>query len=176
VKFLPTPVDGAWLIEPEPYEDVRGSFARIFCRREFQAAGLPFEVVQSNLARNRFAGIVRGLHYQEPPAEERKLVRCVAGAVFDVIIDMRPASPTRHKTFGVRLDAARAHSLFIPAGVAHGYQTLEDGTDFMYLTDQFYAPGVEKGVRYNDPYFSIPWPLEPKEVTPRDSSWPLVQG
>jgi dTDP-4-dehydrorhamnose 3,5-epimerase len=174
VKFLATAIAGAYVVEPEPHADDRGSFARIFCKREFGAQGIDFEVLQSNLARNAFAGTVRGLHFVERPLQEQKLVRCVAGAVFDVIVDMRPDSPTRHSCCWVRLDAVNRLALFIPSGVAHGYQVLEDNTDFMYLTDQYYSPGVELGVRYSDPKLAIPWPLQVRGVTGRDMEWPLL--
>jgi dTDP-4-dehydrorhamnose 3,5-epimerase len=174
VKFEPTSVAGAWLVKPEPHEDPRGSFARIFCSREFEGAGLQFVVAQSNLARSRHAGQVRGLHYVPSPEVEQKLVRCVAGAVLDVIVDMRRDSPTWLACFSTRLDPVNNHALFIPSGVAHGYQVLEDDTDFMYLTDGFYRAGLEKGVRYDDPRLAIPWPLPPRGVTERDATWPLI--
>lgn len=174
MKFRPTPIAGAWVIDPEPHRDERGSFARVFCRREFEEVGIRFEVAQSNLARNLWAGQVRGLHYVDAPEQEQKLVRCVSGAVLDVIVDMRPESPTLHACFWTRLDPDNGHGLFIPSGVAHGYQALEDRTDFMYLTDHFYRPGIEKGVRYNDPKLGIPWPLPPRGVTERDGMWPLI--
>lgn len=172
--FAPTPISGAMLVDLEPHVDARGSFARAFCKREFAQHGVDFDVVQCNLARSHRAGIVRGLHYQERPAEERKLVRCVAGAVFDVLVDMRPTSASFRKTFHVRLDAQRRQALFVPSGVAHGYQALEDQTEFLYMTDQYYAPGVEKGVRYSDPRLAIPWPLPPRDVAERDERWPLL--
>jgi dTDP-4-dehydrorhamnose 3,5-epimerase len=172
--FTPTTIAGAMLVDLEPHVDARGSFARAFCKREFAQQGIDFDVVQCNLARSQHAGIVRGLHYQEHPAEERKLVRCIAGAVFDVLVDMRPASASFRATFHVRLDAARRQSLYVPAGVAHGYQALEDGTEVLYMTDQYYAPGVERGVRYSDPRLAVPWPLPARDVAERDQRWPLL--
>jgi dTDP-4-dehydrorhamnose 3,5-epimerase len=172
--FTPTSIAGAWLVDLEPREDHRGSFARAFCKREFEAQGIRFDIVQCNLARTLHAGVVRGLHYQEDPAQESKLVRCVAGAVLDALVDMRPASPTYRAVYWVRLDTVTRQSLFIPGGVAHGYQALADSTEFLYMTDEFYAPGVEKGVRYNDPALGIPWPLPALDVTPRDQQWPLL--
>lgn len=172
--FTPTSIAGVYLVDLEPREDHRGSFARAFCQREFGEQGVVFSIVQCNLARTLHAGVVRGLHYQEHPAEEQKLVRCVAGAVFDALIDMRPASPTYRTVFYARLDTVDRQALFIPAGVAHGYQALEDNTEFLYMTDQFYSPGVEKGVRYNDPGASIPWPLPARDVAERDQQWPLL--
>lgn len=172
--FKSTTIAGAFVIELEPKEDDRGSFARSFCRREFAAQGIEFSVAQCNLARSFRSGIVRGLHYQEPPAAERKLVRCVAGEVFDVIVDMRPDSSTYRAVFHLLLNPVNRSSLFIPAGVAHGYQVLADNTEFLYMTDEFYSPGHEKGVRYSDPYLSIPWPLPVRQVTDRDQAWPLL--
>lgn len=168
----PTNIQDAWLIEPEPRVDTRGSFSRILCLRELAARGVRFEVVQANLAHTDHAGVIRGLHYQEPPNEDQKLVRCVAGAIHDVIMDTRPASPTFGRVHQVRLDAVRKWSLFIPGGVAHGYQALEDGTEVLYLTDRYYVPGLEKGLRYSDPALGASWPLEPRDVAERDLEWP----
>jgi dTDP-4-dehydrorhamnose 3,5-epimerase len=172
--FTPIPIAGAFLIELEPRADARGSFARAFCRREFEAQGVAFEVVQCNLARTHQAGVVRGLHFQEPPAQEQKLVRCIAGAVLDGLVDMRPDSPTYRVVYSTRLDADNRCALFIPSGVAHGYQVLADDTEFFYMTDQFYSPGHERGVRYDDPKLGIDWPLPPRDVADRDRQWPLL--
>lgn len=172
--FTPTAIEGAWMVDLEPRTDHRGSFARAFCLREFEAQGIRFSVAQANLAHTAHAGIVRGLHYQETPHEDQKLVRCVAGAVLDVIIDMRPQSPTYRAVHHVRLDTVQRRALFIPGGVAHGYQALEDDTEFLYMTDQFYAPGLEKGVRYDDPRLGVAWPLPSRDVAERDRRWPLL--
>jgi dTDP-4-dehydrorhamnose 3,5-epimerase len=174
VKFRGTRISGAYVIELEPHVDDRGSFARAYCKREFDENGISFEIVQSNFAYTKDAGVIRGLHYQEPPMQERKLVRCISGAVLDVLVDMRPSSPSFRLTLETRLDARNRYALFIPAGVAHGYQTLDRNTEFFYMTDQFYAPGLEKGVRYSDPALSISWPLPPHGVTERDANWPLL--
>lgn len=172
--FTPTTIAGAYLIDLEPKQDGRGSFARAFCQRELAGQGITFNIAQCNLANTSRAGVVRGLHYQERPAEEQKVVRCIAGAVFDALVDMRPSSATYLAVYWVRLDPVQRQSLLVPAGIAHGYQALLDHTEFLYMTDQFYAPGAEKGVRYSDPRFAIPWPLAPREVTERDQQWPLV--
>jgi len=174
--FHETSIDGAFLIELEPYEDERGSFSRIVCQNEFAAAGISLLVAQANLATSTRAGVVRGLHYHEKPVHEQKLVRCVAGAVFDVIMDMRPESATYLSVFTARLDTRNRHSVFIPAGVAHGYQTLEDDTAFMYMTDHFFTPGYEKGVRYDDPVARIEWPMTPRDLAERDKRWPHLQA
>lgn len=176
MRFTATPIAGAWVVDLEPREDHRGSFARAFCVRELGAQGIRFQVAQANLAHTHHAGVVRGLHYQEPPHDDQKLVRCVAGAVFDVIIDMRPQSTTHRAVFSIQLDAQRRQALFIPGGVAHGYQALQDATEFLYMTDQFYTPGLEKGVRYSDPALGVCWPLLPRDVAERDAQWPLLGG
>lgn len=172
--FTRLPIAGAFLIELEPRGDARGSFARAYCKREFEAQGISFDVVQSNLARTHHAGVVRGLHYQEPPADEQKLVRCLSGGVLDGLIDMRPDSPSYRTVYSTRLDAENRRALFVPSGVAHGYQVLLDGTEFFYMTDQYYAPGQERGVRFDDPKLGIDWPLPPRDVADRDRQWPLL--
>ncbi len=176
MRFQPLPIAGALRIEVEPREDDRGSFARVFCLKELADQGLDFQVRQANLAQTRLAGTVRGLHYQVAPALERKIVRCVVGEVFDVIVDMRPDSPTFRAVHWERLSATNRVALFVPALVAHGYQTLDDGTDFFYLTDQFYRADKEVGVRPLDPSLAIPWPLPPVGMTARDIGWPLLEA
>jgi len=130
--------------------------------------------VQCNRAHTHHAGVVRGLHYQSKPADDAKLVRCVSGAVFDVMVDMREESPTFRRAFWTRLDAVSRQALFIPGGVAHGYQALCEGTEFLYMTDRFYEPGLEHGIRFDDPRAGIPWPLAPRDVSERDRHWPLL--
>jgi dTDP-4-dehydrorhamnose 3,5-epimerase len=174
VIFTPTPIAGVFLVALEPRVDARGSFARAFCKREFASAGIAFDVVQANLAVTVHAGTVRGLHYQVAPAQEAKLVRCLRGAVFDALVDMRPESATFRAVHWQRLDAQSRLALFVPPGVAHGYQALVDDTEFMYLTDQFYTPGQERGVRFDDPQAAIPWPLPACHVAERDRQWPLL--
>jgi dTDP-4-dehydrorhamnose 3,5-epimerase len=176
VIFTHIPIDGAYLVELEPRIDQRGSFARAFCKREFSAAGIEFDIAQCNLARTERAGIVRGLHFQPKPVEDAKLVRCLSGAVFDAMVDMRPSSPTYRRTFWMRLDAVARHALFIPGGVAHGYQALCANTEFLYMTDRYYEPGIERGVRFDDPSAGIPWPMPALDVADRDTKWPLLDG
>lgn len=173
--FSSIAISGAYLIDLEPRADHRGSFARAFCLREFSANKIAFPIAQCNLAHTLHAGVVRGLHYQEKPAEEQKLVRCMNGAVFDTLVDMRRESPTYMTVYSVRLDSRNRKALFIPGGVAHGYQTLVDNTEFMYMTDQFYTPGVERGLRYDDPSLKIAWPLPARDVAERDRQWSLVE-
>jgi dTDP-4-dehydrorhamnose 3,5-epimerase len=174
MKFQPTAISGAFLIELEPKTDDRGSFARSFCGREFASHEIDFKTAQCNIAHTHQAGTVRGLHYFAKPAGEQKLVRCIAGEVFDVIVDMRDHSVTYRQVFTTRLSAANRLSLFIPAGVAHGYQTLSNDTTFFYMTDEFYVAGYEKGVRFDDPSLSVSWPLSPINVTDRDKCWPSL--
>jgi dTDP-4-dehydrorhamnose 3,5-epimerase len=176
MKFTRVSIDGAFLVDLEPREDSRGSFARVFCKREFAAQGVDFEIAQCNLARTHHAGVIRGLHYQKPPANEMKLVRCLRGAVLDALIDMRADSPTYRRVYSTRLDAESRRALLVPAGVAHGYQALADDTEFFYMTDQYYSPGLEEGVRFSDPALGIDWPLPPRDVAERDQLWPLLDA
>jgi dTDP-4-dehydrorhamnose 3,5-epimerase len=172
--FTRTSIAGAYLIDLDPRVDHRGSFARAFCKQEFAGAGIEFDILQCNLAHTNHAGVVRGLHFQEKPVEDNKLVRCVSGAVFDALVDMRVDSSTYREVLWVKLDAVARQALFVPGGVAHGYQALVNHTEFLYLTDQYYSPGLEKGVRFDDPSIAVPWPLPPVDVAERDRNWPLL--
>lgn len=170
-------IPGAYLLEPQRHEDERGFFARTFCRREFEERGLEPTVVQCNISYNRRRGTVRGMHYQAAPAPEVKLVRCTRGAIYDVIVDLRPGpqeGPLRQ--VGVELDADNRAALYIPAGVAHGFQTLADDTEVFYQMSEFYAPGAGRGVRWNDPRIAVTWPLEISEISDRDRSFPDFEG
>ena len=149
--FTSTEVDGAVEVRPELLADERGFFARTFCAREFGAAGLRSVVAQANVSFNERAGTLRGLHFQRPPAEEAKLVRCTRGRVYDVAVDLRPASPTYLRYVGIVLDAEERNALYVPEGCAHGYLTLEDGCEVWYQVSEFYTPGVEGGLRWDDP-------------------------
>ncbi len=172
--FTPISINGAYLVELEPHEDERGSFARAFCRREFIDQRIDFSVLQCNMARTNQAGTVRGLHYLEPPNIEQKFVRCLTGAVLDVIVDIRPQSDSYRTVYSQRLDSENRMALFLPSGIAHGYQALVDHSEFMYMTDQYYTPGLERGIRFNDPELGIEWPLEVHGITERDQKWPLL--
>jgi dTDP-4-dehydrorhamnose 3,5-epimerase len=176
VKFTPTEVDGAMIVDLEPREDSRGLFARTFDVDEFAAHGLDVSVAQCNLSFNHEAGTLRGLHRQVPPYAEGKLVRCTAGAIVDVAVDVRPDSPTYGKHVMVELSAANHRALFIPAYVAHGYQTLVDDTEVSYQVSGPYAPGGEQGFRYDDPELAIQWPLEVAVISDKDAGWPLVES
>jgi len=173
VRFVAVELEGAYLLELEPSEDERGSFARTWCRDELAAHGLVNEVAQCSISRNTRAGTLRGMHFQNSPHEEAKLVRCTRGAIFDVIIDLRPGSPTQARWIGVELDADRGTALFVPKGFAHGFQTLVDDTEVLYMISDSYAPESASGVRWDDPTFSIDWPpAEQRTLSERDLSWP----
>jgi dTDP-4-dehydrorhamnose 3,5-epimerase len=171
MRFVECDLSGAMVLEPEPVQDDRGHFARLFCRREFEAHGLNPCVAQANVAFNRLRGTVRGLHFQYPPAAESKLVRCTRGAILDVIVDLRPESPTFLRHVAVEISAANRRSLYIPERFAHGYQTLEDGTETSYLVGEFYAPEFEGGLLHDDPRLGIAWPLAVAAVSAKDRRW-----
>jgi len=163
---------GAWAIDIEPREDERGFFARSWCRREFAAHGLNPNVVQCNISFNRRKGTVRGMHFQISPHEEARVVKCTRGSVHDVIIDLRPGSETYRRWAGVDLTADNRRMLYVPEGFAHGFQTLEDDAEVLYLMSQFFAPEAARGVRWNDPAFAIRWPLPASVISERDRSYP----
>lgn len=174
MKFIPTSIENAYVIEWEGSQDQRGSFTRIFCAREFRERGLNWKIAQANLCFTKEKGTLRGMHYQIPPAEESKLVRCVRGSIFDVIVDMRADSPTFLKHFGVLLSAENRRALYIPPLCAHGYQSLTDHTEILYQTGGFYSPEYERGLRYNDPTLNLEWPLSVSVISEKDANWPLL--
>ncbi|MDY7000426.1 MAG: dTDP-4-dehydrorhamnose 3,5-epimerase [Thermodesulfobacteriota bacterium] len=174
MKFHETPLKGAYVVEPEPFFDARGGFARIFCQKELAGAGLGCDIVQANRSVNAKAGCVRGLHYQSPPKAETKMVTCIRGAVRDVIVDLRRGSSTFLQWFGKTLTAENMLLIYAPAGFAHGFQTLEDNSELLYLHTEFYSPDHEDGIRHDDPLLGIDWPLEPTGVSDRDRSHPLL--
>ncbi len=176
MKFEPAPLKDAWVITLDPHGDDRGYFARAFCRKEFEAHGIETNVAQCNASFNKEAGTLRGMHYQTDPASETKLVRCVRGALYDVIVDLRPDSPTYMKNFGVRLTADNLKMLFVPRNFAHGFLTLEPDTEAFYMVAEFYTPEYECGLRHNDPALGIEWPSPIKVISEKDASWPLLQG
>ncbi|MGH1359698.1 MAG: dTDP-4-dehydrorhamnose 3,5-epimerase [Burkholderiaceae bacterium] len=171
MKFHSTSVEGAWLIDLESRADDRGSFGRAFCTEEFKAQGIEMPVVQANLANTVKRGTMRGLHYQVAPAAEAKLMRCVRGSVFDVLVDVRENSPTYLKWFGVELSADNQQALYVPPLCAHGYLTLEDNTDMFYLVSEAYTPGAERGACWDDPAFAIDWPITPVVLSEKDRQW-----
>lgn len=170
--FQPTRLSSVWLVEIEPHYDERGHFARTWCRREFAAHGLEADFVQASLSFNHTRGTIRGMHFQEPPLKEVKLVRCTRGAIFDVVIDLRAGSATRHLWQGFELSAGNATALYIPNGFAHGFQTLEPDTEVAYQFSEYYVPEAASGVRFDDPAFAIKWPLPATAISPRDRTWP----
>ena len=173
--FTPTGIDGVVLVTPEIRADERGFFARTFCAREFEAAGLRPLVAQANVSFNHHAGTLRGLHFQRPPAAEAKLVRCTRGQVYDVAVDLRPASPSYLRHVGVVLDADERHALYVPEGCAHGYLTLQADCEVVYQVSEFYTPGVEGGLRWDDPALAIAWPAEVRVISEKDAAWPYLQ-
>jgi dTDP-4-dehydrorhamnose 3,5-epimerase len=175
VRFTETNVGGAKVIDPSPLEDARGRFMRAWCAREFAANGLEFLPAQANMGFSARKGTVRGMHFQDVPAVEAKLVRCTRGSMFDVVLDLRPESPSYCKWYGVELNASNGRMLYVPEGCAHGYQTLEEGTEMYYMTSEFYTPNAVRGVRFDDPAFSIQWPLDAAVVSEQDRNWPLVE-
>ena len=171
--FKETKLKGAFVIEIEKREDERGFFARAWCKREFEDHGLNAQLVQANIAFSRKKGTLRGMHYQAPPYEEAKLIRCIKGGVFDVIIDIRPDSPQYKEWFGLQLTSDNYKMLYVPEGFAHGYQTLDDNTEVFYPASQFYSPESERGVRWDDPAFGIEWPETDNLVmSEKDKTWP----
>jgi dTDP-4-dehydrorhamnose 3,5-epimerase len=171
--FKETKLKGAFIIETEPIGDNRGLFARAWCQKEFEAHGLIKSFVQANLTFSPKLGTLRGLHYQIAPHEEIKLVRCTRGAIYDVIIDLRPESPTFKQWLATNLTADNHKMIYIPGGFAHGYQILMDDTEVFYQVGQFYAPECERGIRWNDPSFAIDWPINsPLILSEKDKHWP----
>jgi len=170
--FTETQLPGVYIIDPERREDDRGFFARVWCRRELEEHGLNARVAQVNAGFTHRKGGLRGLHYQLPPRQEAKLVRCTMGALLDVILDLRPQSPTYRRWVGVELTAQNRRLVYVPEGCAHGYQTLVDNTEMYYQTSEFYAADLARGVRYDDPAFAIGWPLPITSISAADRSWP----
>jgi dTDP-4-dehydrorhamnose 3,5-epimerase len=172
--FRETGLDGAWLIDLEKRSDDRGFFARLFCEDEFRAAGLETNFVQINTSLSITAGTLRGMHYQLPPASEVKVVRCVCGELWDCIVDLRPDSPTFSKWFGATLSADNRSMMYVPQGFAHGFITLSDDAEALYLVSATYSPENERGLRWNDPAFGIEWPRAPSKISAKDGSWKLL--
>lgn len=173
MKFIETPLSGAFVVEIEPHSDERGFFARMFSAREFREHGLRDDLTEVSVSRNLKARTLRGMHFQRPPHEETKLVRVVRGRVYDVIVDLRDFSPTLGRWFGRELSAETGEALYIPAGFAHGFLTLEDQTDVWYhITDTFH-PEAAAGIRWDDPFFGIAWPNQPEIISKADGSLPI---
>jgi len=168
--FRPIPLAGAYLIDLEKRGDERGFFARAFCENEFRGHGLVTRFIQMNDSLSAHKGTLRGMHYQLAPAAEVKLVRCIRGALYDAILDLRPDSPSFGRSFGAELSAENRRMMYVPKGFAHGFLTLADDTEAFYLVDEFYAPQSERGIRWNDPRFGIEWPLQPTVLSEKDAN------
>jgi dTDP-4-dehydrorhamnose 3,5-epimerase len=176
MRFTASDIEGVVIVDIEPAHDERGAFARLHCPEEFAAAGHPFAPRQTSLSRNTRAHTLRGMHYEAAPHEEAKLVRVVRGAIFDVAVDLRPASPTFRRWVGTELSAENGRALLIGKGLAHGFITLEDNTDVLYQIDRIFEPGHGRGVRWNDPAFGIEWPAAPAVISARDAGYEDVEG
>jgi dTDP-4-dehydrorhamnose 3,5-epimerase len=173
--FEPTVLPGVVVVSSDRHVDDRGFFARTWCAREFAEAGLPSGLAQCSISWNERRHTLRGMHWESAPQHESKLVRCTRGAIFDVILDLRPESPTYLSHVGLSLNADDHRSVFIPPGMAHGFLTMEDGTEVLYQMDSFYAPEAERGARWDDPAFGIAWPVVPAVISERDLSFPDYQ-
>lgn len=174
MKFEQTALAGVWIVDLDPRVDERGTFARTYCREEFAAHGLHTEWPQCNVSRNRLRGTLRGLHFQAEPHPEIKLVRCTTGAIFDVVVDLRRDSPSFGQWLGFELTTATGRALYIPAGFAHGFQTLTDDSEVSYMMGTAYVPELAGGVRWNDSAIGVRWPLPPVALSPQDAALPLL--
>jgi dTDP-4-dehydrorhamnose 3,5-epimerase len=170
--FTETPISGAFLIDLEKRGDERGFFARAFCEKEFAAHGLVTQFVQANNSLSALKGTLRGMHYQLAPMAETKLIRCIRGALYDVVLDLRSDSPTFGHSFGAELTAENRTMMYVPKGFAHGFITLVADTEAFYLVDEFYGPAYERGICWNDPRFKISWPLQPSVLSEKDAKHP----
>jgi dTDP-4-dehydrorhamnose 3,5-epimerase len=169
MKFNPTPLEGAYTIDLEKREDDRGFFARLFCINEYDQHNLDRNIVQVNNSLSKDKGTLRGIHYQLAPKAETKIVRCIKGSLYDVIVDLRPGSPTFLKWFGAELSADNRMMMFVPKGFGHAFLTLEENTEAFYMVTEFYAPEFERGIRWNDPKIGIEWPIDPVVISDKDN-------
>ena len=176
MRFTKTELEGVFIIDIEQMSDDRGFFARTFCAKEFEAHGIDPAIAQCNLALTKLAGTVRGLHFQLPPATETKFIRCIQGAIVDVAVDLRQESPTYLKHVAVELSAENRRALLVPVHFAHGYQTLLPQSEVMYQVSEFYTPGVESGLRFDDPRLAIDWPLEVTAISDKDQACLLLEN
>jgi len=176
MTFLETPLNGAFVVDLEPKADERGFFVRVWCEEEFAAHGLDATIAQASLSYNQCRGTLRGLHYRVAPHAESKIVRCIRGAIYDVVVDLRPGSASYCQWFSVELTSDNRKSIYIPEGCAHGFQTLEDDTEVLYLMSKRYAPKAERGLRWDDRAIGITWPdVKTRIMSERDRNWPLLQ-
>jgi dTDP-4-dehydrorhamnose 3,5-epimerase len=176
LRFTELPVSGSFVIDMDMIHDHRGFFGRVWCERELLAHGLNAEIAQVNVGFSKTKGTLRGLHYQEAPHQEVKVVRCTQGRLYDLVLDLRPDSSTYKRWAGVELTAENRRMLYIPMGCAHGYLTLEDDTEMYYSTSAFYSAPASAGVRYDDPEFGIQWPEEVSVISDKDRAWPFLSG
>lgn len=176
MHFSETPIAGAVVIDPAPHHDDRGRFLRAWCAKEFAENGIQFTPLQANLGYSTHRGTVRGMHFQFVPALEAKLVRCTRGAIFDVVVDLRPASPSYGRWHGAELTEQNGRMLYVPELCAHGYQTLEDQVEMYYMASAYFNPAACRGVRFDDPQLGIAWPLPPVKVSEQDRAWPLLES
>lgn len=172
MRFSPLAFAGVLLVETDGNPDFRGDFFRVFCAREFQEQGLVSQFLQQSISSNKNKGTVRGMHFQKPPHGEAKLIRCIRGGIFDVLIDLRKGSPTFRRTLSIELTDKNRKALYVPEGIAHGFQTLADDSEVLYLIDQEYVSVAAAGVRWNDPLFGVKWPLPIASISERDESFP----
>jgi dTDP-4-dehydrorhamnose 3,5-epimerase len=175
MKFEDSGLEGAWILHLEPHEDERGFFARAWCAEEFRAQGMRDRLAQCSLSFSRRRGTLRGMHFQAAPAEEAKVVRCVRGAIYDVLLDLRPGSPSRLKWIARELTPENRLSVYVPEGFAHGFMTLADDTEVLYMISAAHAPALVRGVRWDDAAFGITWPLSPTVMSERDRTYPDFQ-
>ena len=175
MRFTETGILGARVIDPSPHSDDRGRFMRAWCSREFAEHGIGFSPVQANMGLSIRKGTIRGVHFQQAPALEAKLVRCTRGAIFDVVLDLRPESPSCGKWFGAELSAENGRMIYVPEGCGHGCQSLEESSEIFYMASEYYTPSAARGVRFDDPAFGIQWPLVATAVSEQDRNWPLIE-
>ena len=176
MRFRKTKIEGLYIIEPKLKIDERGYFTRVFCIEEFSKIGLNFEIVQINRSLNKKKGTIRGMHFQKSPKAEDKIVQCIKGAIYDVAIDLREDSPTYGQWVAEELTEGNKRMLLIPKGFAHGFQTLTDNCEILYFMSEFYSPEYAGGVRWNDPFFNIKWPIKNPFLLERDKKWPLIDS
>lgn len=174
MKFKETKLKGLYIIEPEIHFDDRGYFARIFCKQELSKTGIDFNIVQANRSLNKKQGTIRGMHFQKPPKVEDKIIQCIKGKIYDVAIDLRQDSPTYGEWVAEKLSEENKKMFLIPKGFAHGFQTLTDNCEILYFMSEFYSPQYESGVRWDDPFFNIKWPIKNRVVSEKDKNWPLI--
>lgn len=171
MRFQPLPITGAFLVVLDPISDNRGYFARAYCQRQFIDHGLSERVAQCNVSYNIHKYTLRGMHYQLDPWGEAKYIRCLWGSIYDVFIDLRGNSPTKYQWYGIPISEEGMTAVYIPAGCAHGFMTLEANTTVYYQSSEFYTPGSERGIRYNDPFFNVTWPARPAVISDKDAGW-----